>query len=83
MDRKYREEHPEESFDSGYHLWAEEKHRERVAKNPTRIRYGWEEQKAVTEKKRRDENGKWIGKKRNPERDERGRWKADSKKVQV
>ena len=39
MDRKEREEHPEESFDGGYHLYAEEKHRERVAKNPDRIAY--------------------------------------------
>lgn len=39
MDRKYREEHPEESFDGGYHLYAEEKHRQRVAKNPDRITY--------------------------------------------
>lgn len=39
MDRKYREEYPEESFDCGYHLWAEEKHRDRVAKNPSRIQY--------------------------------------------
>ena len=39
MDRKYREEHPEESFDGGYHLYAQEKHRERVAKNPDRIAY--------------------------------------------
>lgn len=39
MDRKYREEHPEESFDGGYHLYAQEKHKERVAKNPDRITY--------------------------------------------
>ena len=39
MDRAYREEHPEESFDGGYHLYAQEKHRERVAKNPDRIDY--------------------------------------------
>ena len=39
MDRKYREEHPEETFDGGYHLYAQEKHRERVAKNPDRIAY--------------------------------------------
>lgn len=31
MDRKYREEHPEESLDGGYHLYAKEKHKERVA----------------------------------------------------
>lgn len=39
MNRKEREEHPEESFDGGYHLYAEEKHKERVAKNPDRIEY--------------------------------------------
>lgn len=39
MERKYREEHPEESFDGGYHLHAQEKHKERVAKNPDRIDY--------------------------------------------
>lgn len=39
MTRKEREEHQEESFDGGYHLYAEEKHKERVAKNPDRIEY--------------------------------------------
>ena len=39
MDRKYREEHPDETFDGGYHLYAQEKHKERVAKNPDRITY--------------------------------------------
>lgn len=39
MDRKYREEHPEESFDGGYHLYAKDKHKERVEKNPDRIAY--------------------------------------------
>lgn len=39
MNRREREEHPEESFDGGYHLYAEEKHRERVAKNSDRIAY--------------------------------------------
>lgn len=39
MTRKEREEHPEESFDGGYHLWAEQMHKERVAKNPERIAY--------------------------------------------
>lgn len=39
MDRKYREEHPDETFDGGYHLYAQEKHKERVAKNPDRISY--------------------------------------------
>lgn len=39
MDRAYREEHPEETFDGGYHLWAQEQHRKRVAKTPERIAY--------------------------------------------
>lgn len=39
MDKEYREEHPEESFDGGYHLWAHEQHKSRVAKNPDRIAY--------------------------------------------
>lgn len=39
MDRKYREEHPEETFDGGYHLYAKEKHKERVTKNSERIDY--------------------------------------------
>lgn len=39
MNRREREEHPEESFDGGYHLYAEEKHHERVAKNSDRIAY--------------------------------------------
>lgn len=39
MDRAYREAHPDESFDGGYHLYAQEKHRERVAKNQDRIAY--------------------------------------------
>lgn len=39
MTRKEREAHPEESFDGGYHLYAEQKHRERVAKNPDRIEF--------------------------------------------
>lgn len=39
MNREYREAHPEESFDGGYHLYAKEKHKERVAKNPDRIEY--------------------------------------------
>ena len=42
MTRKEREANPEESFDGGYHLFAEEKHRERVAKNPDRIAYAIE-----------------------------------------
>lgn len=43
MDKKYREEHPEESFDMGYHLWAKEQHDKRVAKNPERIQYAIEQ----------------------------------------
>lgn len=39
MTRKEREAEPGASFDGGYHLYAEEKHRERVAKNPERIAY--------------------------------------------
>lgn len=39
MDKKYREENPGESFDGGYHLYAKEKHKERVEKNPDRIAY--------------------------------------------
>lgn len=39
MTRKEREENPEESFDGGYHLYAEQKYKERVAKNPDRIEY--------------------------------------------
>ena len=40
MTRQEREDNPAESFDGGYHLYAEQKHRERVAKNPDRIAYG-------------------------------------------
>ena len=39
MDRAYREANPEESFDGGYHLWAQEQHKKRVAKTPDRIAY--------------------------------------------
>ncbi len=28
-----------DSFDCGYHSWAKEKHKERVAKNPDRLKY--------------------------------------------
>lgn len=45
----------------------------------SRIKYGWSEDDAVTQPRRIDSNGKWLVKKRNPERDERGRWKADRK----
>lgn len=43
MTRQEREANPEESFDGGYHLYAEEKHRERIAKNPDRIQYAMEQ----------------------------------------
>ena len=39
MTRQEREANPGESFDGDYHLHAEEKHRQRVAKNPERIAY--------------------------------------------
>lgn len=39
MDSKYREEHPDESFDGGYRLYAQEQHKKRVAKTPDRIAY--------------------------------------------
>lgn len=46
MTRAEREATPGESFDGGYHLYAQEKHRERVAKNPDRIAYAIEQFKA-------------------------------------
>lgn len=46
MDRKYREDHPEETFDGGYHLHAKELHQERVAKNPSRLAYAIEQLEA-------------------------------------
>ncbi len=39
MTRKEREANPEECFDGGYHLYAKDKHKERVAKNSDRIAY--------------------------------------------
>lgn len=39
MNRKEREAHPEDSFDGGYHLYAEELHHQRVAKNLDRVAY--------------------------------------------
>ena len=36
LDRTYREEPPEEALDGGYHLYANEKHRDLVGKNPDR-----------------------------------------------
>lgn len=43
MTRAEREANPEESFDGGYHLYADQKHKERVAKNPSRIEYAIEQ----------------------------------------
>lgn len=39
MQKAERELNPGESFDGGYHLFAEEQHRERVAKTPDRVEY--------------------------------------------
>lgn len=39
MNRREREANPEETFDGGYHLYAQELHRQRVAQNPDRIAY--------------------------------------------
>ncbi len=39
MNRKERMKNQENSFDGGYHLYAEEKHKERVSKNDDRIEY--------------------------------------------
>lgn len=39
MNRREREANPGDSFDGGYHLYAEEQHRQRVAKNPDRIAF--------------------------------------------
>ena len=39
MNRQERETCPEDSFDCGYHLYAQEQHKNRVAKNPDRIAY--------------------------------------------
>lgn len=46
MNRAEREAHPEDSFDGGYHLYAEQKHREHVAKNPERLEYAIAQLKA-------------------------------------
>ena len=43
MNRTQREDEPMESFDMGYHLYAKEKHKERVCKNPDRIKYAIEQ----------------------------------------
>jgi hypothetical protein len=39
MDKAYIESDPGDTFDGGYHLYAKEQHRKRVAKNPDRIAY--------------------------------------------
>lgn len=41
--KKEREEDPGSSFDGGYHLYAKEKHKERVAKNDDRVAYAVEQ----------------------------------------
>lgn len=43
MNKTEREVNPLESFDGGYHLYAKEKHDERVSKNPNRIDYAIEQ----------------------------------------
>ena len=43
MTKAEREANPEESFDGGYHLYAREKHKERVSKNSDRIQYAIEQ----------------------------------------
>ena len=45
MNRLEREADPEDTFDGGYHLYAQEKHKERVAKNGDRIAYAIEQLK--------------------------------------
>lgn len=39
MNRAEREANPEASFDGGYHLAAQQRHAERVAKTPDRVAY--------------------------------------------
>lgn len=43
MTLKEREEDPGNSFDGGYHLYAREKYKERVAKTPARVQYAIEQ----------------------------------------
>ena len=43
MNNKTSQCDPMDTFDMGYHLYAKEKHKERVAKNPDRIRYAIEQ----------------------------------------
>ena len=40
-----REKNPEDTFDGGYHLYAKQKHKERVAKNGDRIKFAIEQLK--------------------------------------
>ena len=37
MNKTERENNPSESFDGGYHIYAKEKHKQRVNENPNRI----------------------------------------------
>ena len=46
MTRTEREKDPGATFDGGYHLFAQEKHKERVAKNPDRVQYAIDQFKA-------------------------------------
>lgn len=43
MIRTEREKDPGATFDGGYHLYAKEKHRERVKKTPDRVQYAIEQ----------------------------------------
>ena len=43
MNKNQRESDPMNSFDMGYHLYAKEKHKERVSKTPYRIQYAIEQ----------------------------------------
>ena len=43
MNKTERENNPIETFDGGYHLYAKEKHEERVSKNPNRVDYAIEQ----------------------------------------
>ena len=39
MENNKKEMDPIDSFDGGYHIYAKEKHKKRVSKNPARIHY--------------------------------------------
>lgn len=43
MNRTEREANPMDSFDGGYHLYTEKRHKERVSKNVERIDYAIEQ----------------------------------------